>query len=232
MKRQASAGELQPAEFLRFTSAIRTSYPENDQVNARWYPAPGNPHSQKEKSQAGPHRHAAVERRRLLPQRPLHLVRTASASPPSASPSPTTTFAAPPSSNAPTSPSPPTSVAPSHACRQAVVDIRCCIDWLQHPGLRPTSASSAPALGSCLRLHRRRARPPPARLRLQSRLHLVRRRRLDRTVHPPHPLRPRNRPASPRTSSARYSLASARWPTCSGSPPTPGVSSSFTPSTT
>ena len=26
-------------EFLRFTSPVRTPYPENDQVNARWFPA-------------------------------------------------------------------------------------------------------------------------------------------------------------------------------------------------
>jgi dienelactone hydrolase len=40
MKRRAAAGLLEHAEFLRFTSPVRTRYPENDQVNARWYPAP------------------------------------------------------------------------------------------------------------------------------------------------------------------------------------------------
>src|SRR6185437_10214923 len=39
LKRMAAAGELETAEFLRFTSAVRTRYPENDIVNARWYPA-------------------------------------------------------------------------------------------------------------------------------------------------------------------------------------------------
>jgi dienelactone hydrolase len=48
MKRKAAAGELEKAEYLRFTSAVRTPYPENDQVNARWYPSkkerePGKP---------------------------------------------------------------------------------------------------------------------------------------------------------------------------------------------
>jgi hypothetical protein len=49
MKRAAEAGELATAQFLRFTSAVRTPYPENDHVNARWYPAapdkqkPGQP---------------------------------------------------------------------------------------------------------------------------------------------------------------------------------------------
>ncbi|MCL2660224.1 MAG: abhydrolase domain-containing 18, partial [Acidobacteriaceae bacterium] len=40
LKRMAEAGELEEAEFLRFTSPVRTRYPENDIVNARWYPAP------------------------------------------------------------------------------------------------------------------------------------------------------------------------------------------------
>jgi dienelactone hydrolase len=40
MRRRAAAGLLEHAEFLRFTSPVRTRYPENDQVNARWYPAP------------------------------------------------------------------------------------------------------------------------------------------------------------------------------------------------
>jgi hypothetical protein len=40
IKRQAETGELDEAEFLRFTSPVRTRYPENDTVNARWYPAP------------------------------------------------------------------------------------------------------------------------------------------------------------------------------------------------
>jgi hypothetical protein len=38
-KRQAEVGELRKAPFLRFTSAVRTPHPENDLVNARWYPA-------------------------------------------------------------------------------------------------------------------------------------------------------------------------------------------------
>ena len=38
-RRQAEVGELRRAPYLRFTSAVRTPYPENDQVNARWYAA-------------------------------------------------------------------------------------------------------------------------------------------------------------------------------------------------
>jgi len=39
LKRLASEGRLKPAQFLRFTSPVRTPYPENDLANARWYPA-------------------------------------------------------------------------------------------------------------------------------------------------------------------------------------------------
>jgi hypothetical protein len=38
-KRRAEVGELRKEPFLRFTSAARTPYPENDAVNARWYEA-------------------------------------------------------------------------------------------------------------------------------------------------------------------------------------------------
>jgi hypothetical protein len=37
-RRRAEAGELRKVPFLRFTSGVRTPYPENDVVNARWYP--------------------------------------------------------------------------------------------------------------------------------------------------------------------------------------------------
>jgi len=38
-KRRAEVGELRKEPFLRFTSAAKTPYPENDAVNARWYEA-------------------------------------------------------------------------------------------------------------------------------------------------------------------------------------------------
>jgi hypothetical protein len=38
-RRRAVVGELRKEPFLRFTSAARSMYPENDVVNARWYPA-------------------------------------------------------------------------------------------------------------------------------------------------------------------------------------------------
>ncbi len=40
MRQRAADGSLRKAQFLRFTSPVRTPYPENDRVNARWFPAP------------------------------------------------------------------------------------------------------------------------------------------------------------------------------------------------
>lgn len=42
-RRRAETGELRRASFLRFTSPVRTPYPENNTVNARWYPAHTEP---------------------------------------------------------------------------------------------------------------------------------------------------------------------------------------------
>jgi dienelactone hydrolase len=40
-KKNQPDSEPLPAQFLRFTSAVATPYPENNIVNARWFPAPG-----------------------------------------------------------------------------------------------------------------------------------------------------------------------------------------------
>src|SRR5260370_32272573 len=60
LKLQAAVGELEEADFLRFTSPIPTRYPENDIVNPRWYPA--SPEKQQTKPNQAiivmPHRHA------------------------------------------------------------------------------------------------------------------------------------------------------------------------------
>lgn len=39
LEKLSRAGKLKPVQFLRFTSPVRTPYPENDTVNARWFPA-------------------------------------------------------------------------------------------------------------------------------------------------------------------------------------------------
>ena len=142
LKQQAIDGKLPKAQFLRFTSPEHTPYPENDLVNARWYPVA--PHK-------GQPRQAIV----VLPQwnadglshnalcdifnkmgisalrlsmpyhdirRPAELERSDYA----VSANIGRTLA---------------------ACRQAVVDIRCCVDWLEeqgfeHFGVLGTSLSS------------------------------------------------------------------------------------------
>jgi Alpha/beta hydrolase domain containing 18 len=145
LKRQADTGELDPADFLRFTSPIRTRYPENDQVNARWYPA--HPENQKGKPRqamivmpqwnADAFSHNAlctlfnsfgISCLRLSKpyhdiRRPAELERSDYAV--SANVGRTT-----------------------EACRQAVVDIRSCVDWLESQGYEDFGVLGT-SLGSC-----------------------------------------------------------------------------------
>ena len=133
------------AQFLRFTSPVRTPYPENDFVNARWYPAP--PENNARQAQAGHDRHAAVERRRLQPQRALHALqplrhlRLRLSKPYHDIRRPAelerSDYAV--SSNIGRTIS---------ACRQAVVDIRCCLDWLEAQGYEQFGVLGT-SLGSC-----------------------------------------------------------------------------------
>jgi len=146
MKRQAAAGELEPAEFLRFTSAVRTPYPENDQVNARWYPAPAD------KQQPGKPKQAII----VMPQwnadalshnvfckmanrfgvsalrlsKPYHDIRR---------PAELERSDYAMSANVGRTIS---------ACRQAVVDIRSCMDWLETQGYTQFGVLGT-SLGSC-----------------------------------------------------------------------------------
>ncbi len=146
MKRQAESGELEPAEFLRFTSAVRTPYPENDQVNARWYPAPVD------KQQPGKPKQAII----VMPQwnadalshnvfckmanrfgvsalrlsKPYHDIRR---------PAELERSDYAMSANVGRTIS---------ACRQAVVDIRSCMDWLETQGYTQFGVLGT-SLGSC-----------------------------------------------------------------------------------
>ena len=145
LKRQAAAGELEAAEFLRFTSAVRTRYPENDIVNARWYPADPAKQTGKPKQaiivmpqwNADAFSHNAlctlfnrfgISALRLSKpyhdiRRPAELERSDYAV--SANIGRTT-----------------------QACRQAVVDIRSCLDWLQSQGYEQFGVLGT-SLGSC-----------------------------------------------------------------------------------
>ncbi len=145
IKQQAAEGKIPRAQFLRFTSPERTPYPENDLVNARWYPAPEH------KDRTRP-RQAIV----VLPQwnadafshnalcaifnrmgisalrlsKPYHDIRRPSELERS-------DYAV--SANIGRTIS---------ACRQAVVDIRCCLDWLEEQGYEQFGVLGT-SLGSC-----------------------------------------------------------------------------------
>jgi hypothetical protein len=145
MKQMAAEGKLPPAEYLRFTSAERTPYPENDQVNARWYPAPAHkdPLRPKQAIVVLPqwnsdglghnslctifNRMGVSALRLSMPyhdiRRPEELERSDYAV----------------SANIGRSIS---------ACRQAVVDIRCCLDWLEEQGYEHFGVLGT-SLGSC-----------------------------------------------------------------------------------
>jgi len=144
-QRQAEVGEASTAEFLRFTSPVRTQYPENDQVNARWYPADPA-------KQAGKPKQAMI----VMPQwnadafshnalctlfnrfgisalrlsKPYHDIRRPAELERS-------DYAV--SSNIGRTIS---------ACRQAVVDIRSCIDWLESQWYEQFGVLGT-SLGSC-----------------------------------------------------------------------------------
>jgi hypothetical protein len=145
IKRKAEHGEIEPAQFLRFTSPERTPYPENDLVNARWFPAPAHQDPKRPKQaivvlpqwNADAFSHNAlcnifnrmgISALRL--SKPYHDIRR------------------------------PTELERSDyavsanigrtlsAARQAVVDIRCCIDWLEQQGYEHFGVLGT-SLGSC-----------------------------------------------------------------------------------
>ena len=143
-KRKAEVGELRKAPFLRFTSAVRTPHPENDEVNARWYPAE---HKDKSKPRQAmivmPQWNADAFSHNALcelfnrfgisclrlskpyhdTRRPAELERSDYAV----------------SANVGRTIS---------ACRQAVVDIRSCMDWLESQGYEQFGVLGT-SLGSC-----------------------------------------------------------------------------------
>lgn len=145
LKDLAASGKLKPAQFLRFSSPVKTPHPENDLVNARWYPAPEEKQERKPKQamivmpqwNADAFSHNAlcslfsrfgISALRLSKpyhdiRRPVELERSDYAV----------------SSNIGRT------IA---ACRQAVVDIRCCLDWLEAQGYEQFGILGT-SLGSC-----------------------------------------------------------------------------------
>jgi hypothetical protein len=145
IKRLAAEGKTPTAQFLRFTSPERTPYPENDQVNARWYPAPAHkdPSRPKQAIVVMPQWNAdafshnslcsifnrmGISALRL--SKPYHDIRRPAELERS-------DYAV--SANIGRTLS---------ACRQAVVDIRCCIDWLEEQGYQHFGVLGT-SLGSC-----------------------------------------------------------------------------------
>ncbi len=145
LRERAAAGALTPVPFLRFTSPVRSRFPQNDQVNARWFPAASDKGS-------GRPRQAMV----VLPQwnadafshnalcslfnrfgisalrlsKPYHDIRRPSELE---------------RSDYAVSANIGRTVA---ACRQAVVDIRACLDWLESQGYEQIGILGT-SLGSC-----------------------------------------------------------------------------------
>ncbi len=143
LRRQAAVGDLEPVPFLRFTSPVRTEHAENDVVNARWYPAPRKAGRPRQAIVVMPQWNAdafshnalctlfnrfGVSALRLSKpyhdiRRPLELERSDYAV----------------SSNIGRT---------IGACRQAVVDIRSCLDWLETQGYEDLGVLGT-SLGSC-----------------------------------------------------------------------------------
>jgi dienelactone hydrolase len=145
LREKAERGQLDKAEFLRFTSPERTPYPENDLVNARWYPAAPHKDAKRPKQaiiilpqwNADAFSHNALAEifnkfgiSALRLSKPYHDIRR---------PSELERADYAVSSNLGRTLS---------ACRQAVVDIRCCIDWLETQGYEHFGVLGT-SLGSC-----------------------------------------------------------------------------------
>jgi dienelactone hydrolase len=145
LRAMAEAGKMEKAQFLRFTSPERTSYPENDMVNARWYEAPAHKDPKRPKQaivvlpqwNADAFSHNALCKvfnkfgvSALRLSKPYHDIRRPSELERS-------DYAV--SANIGRTIS---------ACRQAVVDIRCCIDWLEAQGYEQFGVLGT-SLGSC-----------------------------------------------------------------------------------
>jgi hypothetical protein len=145
LKQQAVDGTLPRAQFLRFTSPERTPYPENDLVNARWYPAPAHKDPKRPKqaivvlpqwnADAFSHNSLCAIFNRmgvsaLRLSKPYHDIRR---------PEELERADYAVSANIGRTLS---------ACRQAVVDIRCCLDWLEEQGYEHFGVLGT-SLGSC-----------------------------------------------------------------------------------
>ena len=130
--------KAETADFLRFTSPVSTPYPENNTANARWFPAGGrravvvlpqwNSDVQGHNALCRIFNHVGVAALRL--SMPYHDVRM-----------PAELERADYAVSANIS-------RTIDAARQAVIEIRCCLDWLQQQGYTQLGVVGT-SLGSC-----------------------------------------------------------------------------------
>ena len=144
LAKMSKTGKLKPAQFLRFTSPVRTPYPENDVVNARWFPAfdrEGKPSKKavvvlpQWNADAFSHNALCAVMNRygvsaLRLSKPYHDIRRPSEIERS-------DYAV--SANIGRT---------LDSCRQGVIDIRCCLDWLETQGCQRFGILGT-SLGSC-----------------------------------------------------------------------------------
>ncbi len=126
------------ADFLRFTSPVRTPYPENNLVNARWFPARGRravvllPHWNADAiAYTGLCRVlnllGIAVLRLSMPYHDIRMPEEISRADYAVSANIGRTI---------------------DACRQAVIDVRCCLDWLEQQGYNRLGIVGT-SLGSC-----------------------------------------------------------------------------------
>jgi dienelactone hydrolase len=126
------------AEFLRFTSPVRTPYPENNLVNARWFPARGRravvllPHWNSDAI-------AYVSLCRVLNMLGIAVLRLSM---------PYHDIRMPKEINRADYAVSANIGRTLDAGRQGVVDIRCCLDWLEQQGYKRLGVVGT-SLGSC-----------------------------------------------------------------------------------
>ncbi|HVO80728.1 MAG TPA: alpha/beta hydrolase family protein [Terriglobales bacterium] len=126
------------ADFLRFTSPVRTPYPENNLVNARWFPARGRravvllPHWNSDAI-------AYTSLCRTLNMLGIAVLRLSMPYHEIRMPAETRRADYAVSANIGRT---------LDACRQAVIDVRCCLDWLEQQGYKRLGIAGT-SLGSC-----------------------------------------------------------------------------------
>jgi hypothetical protein len=144
-QRRVAAGEIAPAKFLRFTSRAKTGIAENDRANARWYEAPAHtePGRPKQAMIVMPQWNADAMSHNILCEvfarfgvsslrlsKPFHDIRR-------------------PADTARSDYAVSANIGRTIAsARQAVLDIRGCLDWLEAQGYEDFGILGT-SLGSC-----------------------------------------------------------------------------------